>query len=113
MANQPNHFNNILRLSVRCPVCANLYDMHRLQILGERDQQVLTYIDCAACGSAVLSILSLGQAGMTAQGVVTELTAEEVVDSDDWRTVTADDVVDLHDHLERRPADLFRLPLNH
>lgn len=104
-----NPFNNLMRLSVRCPVCANLYDMHRLQILGEREQQVLTYIDCAACGAALLSILSLGQNGMTAQGLVTDLNLEEVLDFEESPAVNADDVLLAHERLEDHPAAFMRL----
>lgn len=101
---QPPHvppFNhNILRFNVRCPICSNMYDLQKLRILGERDQQVLAYIDCAVCGTALLSILSMTPSGMTAQGLVTDLTIDEVVDSEEWPAVSMNDVLELHELME-------------
>lgn len=94
----PNH---LLKLNARCPVCSNLYDLQKLRIIGERDQQILAYIDCATCSTALLSILSMSANGMIARGLVTDLTVDEVVDSEQWRQVQADDVLDLHEFLDR------------
>ncbi len=81
--------------------------MQKLKILGERDQQLLAYIDCSTCSTAMLTILSLGPHGMSAQGVVTDLSIDEVVESDAWERVSADDVLDIHQFLEadRLPVD--------
>ena len=93
----PNH---LLKLNARCPICGNLYDLQKLRIIGEREQQVLAYIDCTTCSTALLSILSMSPNGMTAHGLVTDLSVEEVVDSEAWNMVKADDVLDLHEFLE-------------
>lgn len=74
--------------------------MQKLKILGEREQQLLAYIDCATCSTAMITILSLGPSGMTAQGVVTDLSVEEVVESDAWNMVNTNDVLDIHEFLE-------------
>lgn len=99
--------HNILRLNARCPSCSSQYDLQRLKILGEREQQVLAYIDCSTCGTALLSILSMGQNGMTAQGLVVDLMAEEVTNLDDEQHVTSDDVVDMHELLGSGESSLF------
>lgn len=93
----PSH---LLKLNARCPVCSNLYDLQKLRIIGERDQQILAYIDCGTCSTALLSILSMNPNGMTAHGLVTDLSVEEVVDSEAWNQIKADDVLDLHEFLE-------------
>jgi xanthine dehydrogenase molybdopterin-binding subunit B len=81
--------------------------MQHLRILGERDQQVLTYIDCAHCSTAMVSILSISPQGMTAQGVITDLTPEEVVDSEDLKPVSSDDVLLIHQYLDNGGQPLF------
>lgn len=102
----PNH---LLKLNAKCPVCGNLYDLQKLRIIGERDQQVLAYIDCATCSTALLSILSMSPNGMTAHGLVTDLSVEEVIDSEAWRQVQADDVLDLHEFLDTNKPGIFNL----
>ncbi|MBI2984385.1 MAG: hypothetical protein HYY50_02060 [Candidatus Kerfeldbacteria bacterium] len=105
----PSNFNhNIIRLSVRCPSCSNLYDWQRLRILGEKDQQLLAFIDCGVCGTALLSILSISPNGMTAQGLVTDLTVDEVIDLEDRRTIGPDDALEVHEMLEADDRSFFR-----
>jgi len=99
--------NNLIRFNARCPVCQEQYDMQHLRILGERDQQVLTYIDCTHCSTAMVSILSISPQGMTAQGAVTDLTPEEVAGSEDISAIGTDDVLAIHDFLDRDGHPLF------
>jgi hypothetical protein len=107
----PSNFNNnIIRLNVRCPICASVYDWQRLKILGERDNQVLTFIDCGTCSTAVLSILSLGPSGMTAQGLVTDLTFDEVFGLDERPDITTNDALDMHEALDENDQMFFQKP---
>ncbi len=108
---QPSQFNpnHLLRLNARCPICNNVYDLQKLRIIGEREQQILAYIDCQNCSTALLSVLSMNPNGMTAQGLVTDLTVDEVVDMDAQRHVKADDVLDLHEFLETNKPGIFTI----
>lgn len=106
----PPQFNNLAKLNVRCPNCSNLFDFQRLQILGEREQQVLTYIDCVVCGTSLLSILSLTPGGMTAQGLVTDLIVDEIPDIENDAQLTHDDVLELYNTLERDATIFFKHP---
>ena len=65
---------------------------------------MLAFIDCATCGTALLSILSMTPTGMNAQGLVTDLTIDEVVDSEDWGVVNMNDVLEVHEQLEQDRA---------
>lgn len=111
MPPQPPQFNpnHLLKLNARCPVCTNLYDLQKLRIIGERDQQILAYIDCPTCSTALLSVLSMSPNGMTAQGLVTDLTVDEVVDMDVRKSINADEVLDLHEFLETNKPGLFNI----
>ncbi len=93
----PSH---LLKLNAKCPICGNLYDLQKLRIIGERDQQILAYIDCSTCSTALLSIFSMSPNGMTAHGLVTDLSVEEVVDSEAWNQIKDDDVLELHEFLD-------------
>lgn len=89
------------RLNGRCPVCRAMYDFTRLRILGERAQRVLAYLECQVCGTAVLTILSMNPAGLTASGLVTDLRPDEVERVHARQSVTGDDVLAVHEALER------------
>lgn len=107
----PAPFNpsHLLRLNARCPICGNVYDLQKLRIIGEREGQVLAYIDCATCSTALLSILTMSPNGMTAHGLVTDLSPEEVVEAEGWTTVSSDDVLDMHEFLDLDQPGLLRL----
>lgn len=97
-----------MRLNGRCPICQAMYDFQRLQILGEQDQSILVYIECPVCQASILSILSMDPRGMSAQGLVTDLTSEEVIDLSDNEEINADDVLAVHEILEEdKPVDGF------
>lgn len=85
----------------QCPVCGTAYDFQKLNILAERDQTVLTHVVCANCSTAIISVFSLGRSGMTARGLVTDLTADEVGDIESGESVIDNDVIDFHAYLER------------
>jgi len=99
--NQFNQFDSRnLRINGRCPVCNSMYDIQKIRILGEKDQSVLVYIECPFCGASVVSILSLGQMGMQAQGMVTDLTVDEIMTQDPDQEINSDDVLEIHSLLE-------------
>lgn len=98
-----------IRLDGRCPICNTTYDYRRLKILAEREQHLLTYIDCGQCGGAILSILTVSPMGLTAMGLLTDLSSDEVLDSDSRWPVTSDEVLEFHSQLdqdESLPLDL-------
>ncbi len=96
-----------IRLDGRCPICDTTYDFRRLKILAERDQNLLTYIDCGHCGGAIVSILTISPSGMSALGLLTDLSSEEVLTADARQPVTADDVLTFHSYLDQDDARLL------
>lgn len=100
----PNNFNNFhhnLRLNGRCPICNTQYDLQKFKILAEREQNVLTYIQCAQCGSALLSMLTMTPQGLQAVGLVTDMTSDEVVNFEQGQSISTSDVIAMHEALEK------------
>lgn len=97
-----NAYHSNLRMNGRCPICNTMYDLQKFKILAEREQNVLTYIQCSHCGSAILSVLSMQPQGLQAVGLVTDLTSDEVVNFESGEhNVSVDDVVDMHEALDK------------
>jgi len=78
-----------------------MYEANNYTFLAERDQHVLTYVKCSQCGSAILSLLTLNQQGLQAVGLVTDLTSDEVVHFEQSQPVSTNDVLQLHEALEK------------
>ncbi len=101
----PQFHNPLIRLNGKCPTCSTAYDFQRLRILGERDQAVLAFLECGACGTSVLSLLQASPGGLSSHLLVTDLTADEVeqrLDRDG--TISPDDLIDFHEFLEADSA---------
>lgn len=96
-----NVYHSNLHLNGRCPVCNTMYDLQKFQIIAERDQNVLTYIQCANCGSALLSMMTANPQGLRAVGLVTDQTVDEVVRFERGGPITADNAIEMHDLLEK------------
>lgn len=88
---QPGH----LRLDGRCPICGTLYDFRKLKVLRELDGASLMYITCASCQGACVATMSLGPAGLSLVGMVTELTEPEVLSLLDEEPVSVDEIIEL------------------
>lgn len=89
-----------MRLNGRCPICNTVYDLQKYRVIGERDHNILTYIQCSHCGSAMLSLMSMNQFGLQAIGLLTDLTGDEVLPFERGDEVTENDVISLHRALE-------------
>ena len=106
--NSQNPGSPQMRVGGRCPICQAMYDFQSLQILGEKDHTLLVYMECPACSASIVSILSLDPRGMSAQGMVTDLSPEEIVKAGFADPVSADDVLGMHETLEENgPVDNF------
>lgn len=101
-----------MRLNGRCPVCSSSYNFQNVKVLGERDQQILTFIQCSQCGSGVVSILTMNPFGLKASGIITDLSADEVVELEDSETITDEDVLSIHELIESDDAATHLLRRN-
>lgn len=97
-----------MKIGGRCPICEAMYDFQSLQILAEKDHSLLVYMECSVCQASIVSILSLDPRGMSAQGLVTDLTPEEITKAGFAEPVSADDVLEMHEALkEEKPVNNF------
>lgn len=83
-----------------CPLCKAHYNPLKTQIMAERDDAHLLYLECRQCGSAVMAVVTTGMTGLTSVGTVTDLTSQELLDFQTQPAVTCDDALDLYQWLE-------------
>lgn len=83
-----------------CPLCKAHYNPLKTQIMAERDDAHLLFLECRQCGSAVMAIVTAGLTGLTSVGTVTDLTSQEVLDFQNKPAITCDDALDLYQLLE-------------
>ena len=99
------HQNSILRqsqqLNPECPICNHKYDIQRIQILDENEQGVLTHFSCKNCFASFLATIVETPFGHMASGLLTDLCADEVLKFAEQDTINNDDVLEIHEMLEK------------
>ena len=88
-----------IKIDARCPVCSNLYDFGRLEVLQEEEGATLMYIKCSVCHSAALSLIAFGAFGLKVATALTDLEQDEVLRFQDEPSIESEEVLQLHEEL--------------
>lgn len=94
--------------SFTCPACRRRYRDGRVKLLAERDGLYFVDLDCSRCGSHTVAIVTVDLED--AEAVADEL-AIDVIEPLPARAapVTADDVIEMHQFLDRFEGDVRAL----
>lgn len=90
-----------LRLIATCPFCSTTYNLTGAKVLAEREDAHLLHLECVKCGSAVVALVMTNGTGVNSVGLVTDLTSEDVVKFTGTEAINTDDVLAIHEALER------------
>lgn len=86
----------------RCPVCNLKYDPVEARILEEKQNVHLAYIKCYNCQAAILALIMNNGMGITSVGLITDLSADEVIKFKSKSTINSNDVIEIHQLLEKQ-----------
>src|SRR5689334_6161881 len=92
--------NNNAQMLTSCPFCHANYNPLKTQIMAERDDAHLLFLECRQCSSAVMAVVTNGLTGLSSVGAVTDLTSQEVSEVQSRGPVSDDDVIATYDLLE-------------
>ncbi|MFA6511513.1 MAG: hypothetical protein WCV86_00065 [Patescibacteria group bacterium] len=70
------------------------------RILVERDNAHLIHTECTTCGSFILALVTNSAFGMSAVGLPTDMTSEDVMKFKESHDVHEDDVLDFYEWIE-------------
>lgn len=90
-----------LQILTTCPLCHAAFNPLKTQIVAEREDAHLLYLQCRQCGSAVVALVTNGAGGLNTVGAVTDLTSRELPVLQDREPIGMDDVIELHAWLGR------------
>lgn len=90
-----------MQILTACPLCQANYNPLKTQIMAERDDAHLLYLECRQCGSSVVAVVTTGSSGLSSVGAVTDMTSSEVVTFQEKPEVTDDDVLELYEWIEK------------
>ncbi len=90
-----------LRLMQECPLCGHGYEEDKVNLLEERADSHLVHITCGRCQNAILAMIVLSPIGISSVGMVTDLTARDVVRLRSKLPISEDDLLGFHELLHR------------
>ncbi|MFA5986344.1 MAG: hypothetical protein WC819_03285 [Parcubacteria group bacterium] len=85
----------------KCPVCGASRDHLSYMPLGHDEDRTILHISCAKCAGAAMIFVSQNDTGMMTVGVLTDATPLEAKSFFDAKTVSDNDVIAVHDYLNR------------
>ncbi len=91
------------RILGQCPICQQKRDTVEARVLEEEDGARLIHIRCRACGNSMVNLLVQDPNGLSAMGVLTDLSADDMVRAQHRSPVTEDDVLNTFARLKEEP----------
>lgn len=90
-----------LRLISYCPLCNAHYNPKEARMLDEKNGAHLIHVNCKQCGSAIVAVIITGGIGVSSVGLITDLSAEDVLKFRNGRTLAVNDVLAAYESLTR------------
>lgn len=83
-------------------MCAFSYEKGKVVVLEENNSSHLVHITCQKCKGSILHIIVATPLGASAVGIITDLSAMEVVRLRQHPAVSEDDILEFHKFIQMR-----------
>ena len=90
-----------MKFVTSCPVCKSAFEVSHTRLLGQEGDAELLHLTCASCEGSLIALVMAAPGHLSSVGVPTDLSFEDVQRLESLPRVSADDVLALHDMLER------------
>ncbi|HEX9664601.1 MAG TPA: hypothetical protein VGA49_02155 [Patescibacteria group bacterium] len=99
-----------LRFVSSCPICGVKFNPIQARIIDEKEDAHLIHIQCKKCHSCIIALIYTADVGVTSIGLITDLTAEDVIKFKSTDSIGSDDVIEVYRLLENsRPSQFIKL----
>lgn len=95
----PSFFDEGIKLISFCPLCQAKQESMEVKILDTSEAARLLHLRCQKCGAAILALVMISPAGLNSLGMITDLSADEVLKFKETDSIDADDVLAFHESL--------------
>ncbi len=93
--------------SLKCVACGEQYKVENISVVGHQDDTWFMNVYCPFCQSQSL-VAAVVKEGVVPE-VITDLTESEIKKFKDVESVSADDILDIHQFLNRFEGDISSL----
>lgn len=91
-----------LKLIKECPLCAFSYEKGKVVILEEYNESHLVHITCQKCRGSILHVVVTTPLGASAVGIITDLSAKEVVKLRKYPAISEDNILEFHKFIQKK-----------
>ncbi len=97
-----------------CPICNKKYDSRNASVLEKNQEFMSFYIDCGNCSSSVIVAVFFPLSGLvTTVGMLTDLSREDLKKLRTFDPISADEVLEMHVHMESMGKNRRTRPLGY
>ena len=90
-----------------CPLCGAVYKASAVATIEEHESGHLVHVTCSKCQNAILAMVMITPIGMNSVGMVTDLSAADVVRFRRRAPITEDELLNFHLFLKRETRALL------
>jgi len=98
---EKSNLKNVEKLESYCPLCNASFYPEKASVIDESNTSWLLHTTCSQCASSIVSLMLVGDIGISSFGLLTDLTKEEIEKFRLVETVNEDDLLDLYQLLDK------------
>ncbi|MBI2607268.1 MAG: hypothetical protein HYW51_00340 [Candidatus Doudnabacteria bacterium] len=98
---------------LRCPICGHRYNLEQTKIIDSKENRpalganLLVHTDCDRCKSSVVFSIAVDGPEVFSVGMVTDLTSSDTHRFKNSKSLSADDVLAIHQFLTASDGDFI------
>ena len=100
----PYFFEEGMRLIAHCPLCEAKLNPIRAELIEEREDMNIVHIQCTKCKGSLLVVLVQTNVGMSSVVMVSDLSYGDVCSFKQKGSISADQVIEIHQALQDKDA---------
>jgi predicted RNA-binding Zn-ribbon protein involved in translation (DUF1610 family) len=81
------------KLHHHCPLCGHEFIDEGMDVINSVNGKMMVYATCGSCGVGVIAKVSLLPQGLVGLGILTDLTREEIEQTNNTKPVSAEEVL--------------------
>jgi len=97
--NQEPKITNIEKLESYCPLCNMSFYPEKAAVIDESNTSWLLHTTCSQCASSIISLMLVGDVGISSFGLLTDMTSHEIEKFQKQTLLDEDDLIDLYQAL--------------
>ncbi len=97
--NEPQSWQEILRVISRCPVCGSVYNTQKAKLFAQQEEANMVHFSCESCkGNFIAMVMAFGH-GLSTIGLVSDLDFEDARKKFSLPPITVDEIISYHQQI--------------